>query len=45
MKRCEKFDVFNNRWEKIPSVNQERAGPGLLITSDKKFLYAFGGYT
>ena len=43
LKSCEKFDVFNNKWKPMPSMNHERANPGIVITSDKRFLYAFQG--
>lgn len=44
MKSCEKFDVFNHRWEEMPDMNQERGSLGSYVTSDKRYLYAFQGF-
>ena len=41
---CEKFDVFNNRWSKMPSMNHERGNPGTVISGDRRYLYAFQGF-
>jgi|LakMenEpi03Aug12_release.lakeMendotaPanAssembly.Ray.scaffolds.fasta_scaffold1550242_1 hypothetical protein len=44
MNQCEKFDIFNNRWYTMPSMNIARGNPGSIISSDKKYLYAFQGF-
>ena len=38
---CEKFDILNQTWRVMPSLNQERGNPGTMITSDKRYLYVF----
>ena len=32
MKDTEKYDVFNERWSKMPDLNVERANPGTFIS-------------
>jgi len=41
---CEKFDVFNHKWQKMPSMNHPRGNPGTFITNDRRYLYAFQGF-
>ena len=41
---CEKFDVYNLKWHKMPAMKEERANPGTFITADKKYLYAVQGF-
>ena len=38
---CEKFDVFNLKWYKLPLLNEPRANPGTFVDSKKRYLYAF----
>jgi hypothetical protein len=44
MNTCEKFDIYNNRWYSMPSMNTARGNPGTMISSDRKYLYAFQGF-
>lgn len=41
---CEKFDVFNHKWQKMPIMNHPRGNPGTFITNDRRYLYAFQGF-
>lgn len=41
IKDCEKFDVLNNKWISMPSLNFERGNPGTFITEDGRYLFAF----
>lgn len=41
---CEKFDVLNQKWIKMPSLNCERGNPGTFISADRRYLYAFQGF-
>ena len=41
---CEKFDVFNQKWIQMPSLNFERGNPGTFISDDRRYLYAFQGF-
>lgn len=38
---CEKFDVFERKWEPMPSMIHKRGNPGTFISADKRWLYAF----
>ena len=42
-KSCEKFDVYNKKWTRLPDVLTVRCNPGLLEFDDK-YLYSFGGF-
>ena len=44
LKHTEKFDVYNERWTKMPELNIERANPGTFLTKDKRYLYVFQGF-
>jgi hypothetical protein len=44
MKECEKFDVYELKWHKMKSMNEERGNPATLITFCKKYLYVFYGF-
>lgn len=44
MRDCEKFDILNNKWVPLPSMNEERGNPGTFISQDKRYLYAFQGF-
>ena len=44
IKDCEKFDVFNNKWIPMPSMNQARGNPGTCISDDGRYLYAVQGF-
>ena len=41
IKNCEKFDVFNQKWIVMPSLNMERGNPGTFISEDRRYIYAF----
>lgn len=41
---CEKFDVLNQRWIVMPSLNMERGNPGTFVSQDRRYLYAFEGF-
>lgn len=44
IKNCEKFDVYNQKWIVMPSLNMERGNPGTLVSQDRRYLYAFQGF-
>lgn len=44
MKDCEKFDVFNHRWQPMPKMNFERGNPGSYLSADKRYIYVFQGF-
>ncbi|MFN9951525.1 MAG: hypothetical protein ACK55I_00360 [bacterium] len=44
MKECEKFDAYELKWHKMQPMNEERGNPATLISSCKKYLYAFYGF-
>lgn len=43
IKSCEKYDVFSNKWIKIPDLNFNRQNAALAIHNER-YLYAFSGY-
>jgi hypothetical protein len=43
VKKCEKYDVFRNRWIEIPKLNYPRLNASLAVYN-QRYLYCFGGY-
>lgn len=41
LKHTEKFDIYNERWTKMPDLNVERGNPGTFLSHDKRYLYVF----
>lgn len=41
---CERFDLYREKWNRLPHLNHARGNPGTLLTNDKKYLYAFQGF-
>ena len=41
---CEYFDTKLNRWHEMPSLNEPRSNPGVLISNDKQYMYVFWGF-
>ena len=41
IKDCEKFDILDNKWIPMPSLNEERGNPGTCLSEDKRYLYAY----
>ena len=39
---CEMYDVQTNKWEMLPSLDDETCAPGLVIIGDR-YLYKIGG--
>ena len=44
LKHTEKFDIYNERWTKLPDLNVARANPGTFLSKDKRYLYVFQGF-
>jgi hypothetical protein len=40
---CEKYDIDNDTWAKVPSLNESKHSPGVCSFQDKE-IYSFGGY-
>ena len=43
IKKCEKYDIFNDEWIEIPELNYNRQNAALAI-HNQRYLYAFSGY-
>ena len=43
LKSCCKFDVLRLKWEPMSSMNYARDRPGLFVSQNNNYLYAFGG--
>lgn len=43
IKKCEKYDIYNDKWLEIPDLNYPRQNAALAI-HNQRFLYAFCGY-
>lgn len=43
LNECEVFNVNDNFWTVIPSMNEHRASHSLLQVDNQKYVYAFGG--
>ena len=43
IKKCEKYDIFNDKWIEIPELNYNRQNAALAI-HNQRYLYAFSGY-
>lgn len=43
IKKCEKYDIFNDKWEEIPELNHARQNLALAVFN-QRHLYAFCGY-
>jgi hypothetical protein len=43
-KRCDWYNIQQNKWFKMPELNHEREGTSLCIVGDE-WLYAFGTVT
>jgi hypothetical protein len=43
IKKCEKYDIFNDEWIEIPEINFHRQNAALAI-HNQRYLYAFCGY-
>jgi hypothetical protein len=43
-KTCEIYDIFKNKWEKLPDLNYATCAPGLIIVKNR-YLYKLGGTT
>jgi hypothetical protein len=41
VKRCDAYDIAQNRWYPMPDLNQEREGISLCVVADE-WLFAFG---
>ena len=41
---CEKYDVYNQKWYGMPSMNHSRSNPGLFISHDKRYMFVFSGF-
>jgi len=41
---CVRFNIVTLLWENLPSLLNERANCASFVTSDEKYLYAFGGF-
>ena len=40
---CMKFNIYNYTWTRMPFMKFKREGPGVIMSKDAKYLYAFGG--
>lgn len=43
IKKCEKYDIFNDKWIEIPELNYNRQNAALAV-HNQRYLYAFSGY-
>lgn len=43
IKKCEKYDIFNDKWIEIADLNYARQNAALAI-HNQRYLYAFSGY-
>ena len=43
IKKCEKYDIYNDKWIEIPEINFHRQNAALAI-HNQRYLYAFCGY-
>lgn len=43
IKKCEKYDIFNDKWLEIPDINFHRQNAALAV-HNQRYLYAFCGY-
>ena len=43
IKKCEKYDIFNDKWIEIPELNYARQNSSLAI-HNQRYLYSFCGY-
>ena len=43
IKKCEKYDICNDKWIEIPELNYPRQNTALAI-HNQRYLYAFCGY-
>lgn len=41
---CEIYDIEENKWTELPSLNEGTCAPGLIIVEDR-YLYKLGGTT
>jgi len=41
--KCEKYDIFNDKWIEIPDIIQKRQNAALAV-HNQRYLYAFCGY-
>jgi len=43
IKKCEKYDIFNDKWIEIAEINYHRQNAALAV-HNQRYLYAFCGY-
>jgi hypothetical protein len=43
IKKCEKYDIYNDKWIEIPELNYARQNSALAV-HNQRYLYAFCGY-
>jgi len=43
IKKCEKYDIFNDKWNEIPELNYARQNSSLAI-HNQRYLFSFCGY-
>ena len=44
LKDCEQYNIEDNKWKPLPSLNEARYDNGSIYINKTKTIYCFGGY-
>ena len=44
LKDCEQYNIDENKWKPLPSLNEARYDNGSIYINKTKTIYCFGGY-